>query len=310
MAVYHNSVELLVELLDNGANIDTKTAGTEDNLLEIAARYRSLDVLRMLLQRGASTDSCDEHGFDVNYYCWSSEDFSKSGASAIDTANVLSEYAVLDPQRTWLQGATILHVAAMSVDGHDVDALIARGHDAEAKDDKGATPILYAFGGGNASAYFALLAHGADSLCSFSSVEKMLHEAVKLQAKMSHSTVSSNPEKTGYRSIVKYILQHESPNINLAFKAPLGDEDYPPSVRGHRTTPRQLAEAYGSKTEAWFLTLLRKSGQSHYFTEQDKQRLRTLRLEGYAPRRRTRTRRQRRSNVEGEEQFWDAEENL
>ncbi|GAB7322040.1 hypothetical protein MBLNU13_g03089t2 [Cladosporium sp. NU13] len=237
-AVCHDSIEVLAELLDNGANIDTNTIGTRTTLLAMAAKLRHLEMLR--------------------------------------------EYVVLDPQSTW-QTVTVLHVVAASGDGPDVDALISRGHDVESKTDENLTPIACAVRFGNASTYLALLAHGAELKYSLYSVEIMLHEAVALQAQMPDSSYFLLPKMADYESIIKHIVQHGSPNINIAIRVQPGDDNYPPRFHGHSTTPRQLAEAFGPKTEAWFLTLLRESGQPHYFTKKDKRRLRTLRFAGYAP---------------------------
>lgn len=278
----HDSIEVLAELLDNGANIDTNTIGTRTTLLAMAAKLRHLEMLRMLLQRGASTDHCDVYGGDVHFYCWGSEDSSNKGFSATEITNVLGEYVVLDPQSTW-QTVTVLHVVAASGDGPDVDASISRGHDVESKTDENLTPIACAVRFGNASTYLALLAHGAELKYSLYSVEIMLHEAVALQAQMPDSSYFLLPKMADYESIIKHIVQHGSPNINIAIRVQPGDDSYPPRFHGHSTTPRQLAEAFGPKTEAWFLTLLRESGQPHYFTKKDKRRLRTLRFAGYAP---------------------------
>jgi hypothetical protein len=280
-AMHYSSVEVLAELLENGANIDAYLTGAQMTLLEAAAFRRRLDVLRLLLQRGASTDCRDELGFDVHFWCWVSPNYFNNGASTTETVNVLSEYMALDPQCTW-QNFAIIHAAAMSGDGHVIDALISSGHDVEAKGCQGWTPIAYAVEYGNAAAYFALLAHGADTTFSSSSVERMLHRAVAFQAQMPGSTFLPFPGNADYEPIIKHILQHGSPNLNIPIRVQPGAVDYLPSVRGHRTTPRQLAEAHGPKTEAWFLTLLLQTGHPHYFTKKDKRRLHALRLEGHA----------------------------
>jgi hypothetical protein len=214
--------------------------------------------------------------------CWGSKDCSNKGISATETANVLGEYVALDPRSECYDDA-ILHIAAMFVDGNDIDTLVSRGHDVNAKDENGATPIAYAVEYGNASAYLALLTHGADWGFSYLSIENMLLKAVTFQSQMPESTFLAFPERADYGSIIRHILKHGSPNLNLAFPIPLGDKHYPPSVRGHSTTARQLAQAHGTKTEACFLTLLLESGHPDYFTKKDKRRLHALRLEGQAP---------------------------
>jgi hypothetical protein len=284
-AVWCNSFEVFTELLENGANIDATNTPTQMSLLELAASLRRLDMLRILLQRGASPDHCDENGIDVHFLCWASEDHSDKGTSATDTANVLGEYVALDPRGTWREG-TILHIAAGWTDGHDIDALISCGHDVEAKNDDGETPITYAVELGNASTYLALLAHGADLDYSRSSVEKMLHKAVTMQAKTPGLEGLPLMKRKDYGLIIRHLLQHGSSDLNIAIKVDIEDEDFPASVQGHCTTPRQLAKAHGPKTEAWFLTLLLESGHPHYFTKKDKRRLHrlhSLRLGGYAP---------------------------
>jgi hypothetical protein len=110
---------------------------------------------------------------------------------------------------------------------------------------------------------------------------------------------------------------------------------------------KQIAEAYGPEIEAWFLTLLLESEQPHYITQKDKRRLRALGRKGYALQGYvlsedddfsrddetdqsddrfdvddrddhdgrngegdTSSTQNERSDVEEEEQFWDAEQGL
>jgi hypothetical protein len=110
----------------------------------------------------------------------------------------------------------------------------------------------------------------------------MWHKAVTSQAQKANASFLPLPEKADYEPIIKHILQHAHPSLDLTTPSNYELEDYPPSIRGRKVTPKQLAEAFGPKTEAWFLTLLCESGQQHHFTKEDKRRLHVLRREGYA----------------------------
>ena len=236
----------------------------------------------MLLQRGVSTDHCDEDGIDVHAVCWYSRDYRKEGASATDTFKVVNEYVALDPMRTWFFGINALHMAAANGDARDIDNLIAYGHDANVKDEEGATAIYAAVQNGNAPTYFALLAHGAELNFSPLSVEVMLHEALVYYARGPDPLFLLSSEPGDFQSIIRHILQHGQPNLDARIRGDFTDEEYPPTIRGRKVTPTQLAKALGPATEAWFLVLLQESGKSHYMTASNKLRLEFLRHAGYA----------------------------
>lgn len=281
-AVRHGNIEVLAELLDNGANIHAKLEREQMTLLEWAVYGRHLDVMRMLLQRGASTDHCKENGVDAYVCCWITKDYSYKRDSALEAYNILNEYATLHPKHTYFRNITVLHGAAQFADGADVDALISNGNDIEAKDDDGHTALAYAARNGTASAFFALLAHGADMNFSPSSVERMLHEAIAGRARMPTAAPIFFSYNIDYDAVVRHILQHGQPDLQMSIEIPAWDVNYPSIVRGHRFTPKELAKACCTETETWFLALLRECRRSHYFSEEDELRLRALRLGSHA----------------------------
>lgn len=271
----------MVELLDNGADVDTAIEHNQSTSLELAAKKRSMNVLRTLLQRGASADHCDKFGVDVYVSCWYPI-LTRAGAfPSRDVFHIVNEYIALDHTYTWGAGVRlpVLLAAATTVEGPDIDALISYGHNIEGADNGGRTVLFYAVSFGNPSAFFALLAHGADMYYESFSVELMLHETIKGEATRIDRTILA---VQAYDAIARHLLRNGSPDLNLIFDiAPESPSD-PASIRGRSVTLKQIAEANGPRIETWFLALLRESGDPHLFTKEDKRRLHALRLEGYA----------------------------
>lgn len=334
----------MAELLDNGANVDTAIERNGSTSLEQAAKWRNMGVLRTLLRRGASADHCDQFGIDVYVSCWYPNLEHTEECSSRDVFNVLSEYIALDHTYTWgtSQSLTVLQAAATTVKGSDIEALISYGHNIEGKDPGGRTALFYAASFGNPSAFFALLAQGADIDYESYSVELMLQAAVIGEASRVAGSYTPTEE---YETIAGHLLQNGNPDLDVLIEFPTDSSALPATIRGCDATLKQFAEANGPEIEAWFLTLLRESGHPHHFTKEDECRLNALRRGGHGLQGRVlgddedslrddgvdhsdtdeddgdddndgdnesnaRFAQDERSDVEGEEQFWDAEQDL
>lgn len=270
----------MVELLENGADVDTAVGRKGSTSLELAARMRNMNVLRTLLRRGASADHCDENGVDVYISCWYPKSNRAEASSSRDVFNVVSEYVALE--RTYTFGGsldiTVLQAAASAVEGPDIDALVSYGHGIEDRDNGSRTALFYAANFGNSSAFLALLAQGADMDYESFSVETMLQVTIEGRARTAHA----DSRARGYGAIAGHLLKNGHPDLNLLFVS-TDSSTGPTSIRGRNVTLKQIAEAYGPEIEAWFLTLLLESDQPRYFTQKDKRRLRVLQRKGYAP---------------------------
>ena len=303
-----------------------------------------MGVLRTLLRRGASADHCDQFGIDVYVSCWYPNSEHTEEFSSRDVFNVLSEYIALDHTYTWgtSQSLTVLQAAATTVKGPDIEALISYGHNIEGKDPGGRTALFYAASFGNPSAFFALLAQGADMDYESYSVEFMLQAAVIGEASRVAGSYTPTEE---YETIAGHLLQNGNPDLNILIEFPTDSSADPASIRGRVVTLKQIAEAYGPGIEAWFLTLLKESGHPHQFTIEDECKLNALRRGGHAlqgfvfgededslrdadgdhsdtdeddedddtdddDERNAKCAQDEQSDAEEEEQFWDAEQDL
>lgn len=201
--------------------------------------------------------------------------------SSRDVSNVVNVYFALDHTYTWGAGSRlpVLLTAATTVEGPDIDALISYGHGLEDTDNGGRTALFDAASFGNSSAFFALLAQGADMDYESFSVELMLHESIKGEANRKDRVLS--PVR-GYDEIAKHLLRNGNPDLDLLFDISIESSSDPASVRGRSVTLKQIIEANGPRIEDWFLTLLRESGHPHFFTKNDRRRLDVLRRERYA----------------------------
>lgn len=271
----------MAELLDNGADVDTAIERNGSTSLECAARRRNMGVLRTLLRRGASADHCDQFGIDAYVSCWYPNLKHMEESSSRDVFNVLSEYIALDHTYTWgtSHSLTVLQAAATIVKGPDIEALISYGHNIEGKDPGGRTALFYAASFGNPSAFFALLAQGADMDYESYSVELMLQATVTGEASRA---AGSNMPPEDYETIAGHLLQNGNPDLNVLIEFPTDSSADPASIRGRMVTLKQIAEAYGPGIEAWFLTLLKESGHPYQFTKEDECKLNALRRGGHA----------------------------
>jgi ankyrin repeat protein len=63
------SMDVAIYLLDNGADVDEAVTSAQITPLSMAAGLHEIDILRMLLSRGASLDHFDTYGFDAVTHC-------------------------------------------------------------------------------------------------------------------------------------------------------------------------------------------------------------------------------------------------
>lgn len=165
-AVLFNSVEVAAILLDDGAGVDEAVDSDRSSPLHVAATYKHIDVLRMLLRRGASPDHLDATGNDVFISCVKG-DPAQRHLAIVDLLKVLNDHVLLDPNTSEsLSGYTPLHLTAQTWGGPEIVFLINFGCDIELLDEEGLIALAWAAASANSTAYFSLLAHGATIECA------------------------------------------------------------------------------------------------------------------------------------------------
>lgn len=270
-----DNAEVVTELLDNGTDIDAAISSTQITALRWASEHRNMNLLRLLLQRGASPDHYDLLGCDVYMASVLLTPKANQQTTAKEMYDVLREYAVPDLETTRIWGATVLQVAAEHVSGQDINTLIALGSDPDSVDSLGSPALYHAVQYGNASAYFALLEQGARWDNPSCRSENLLFLALTGKAREEWEYSFITPD---FEGIVRHLLRHREVHLGVRFRIPSPGSRYPEDLWGRRATAKQLVHAYGPEVEAWFLGLVQEQCDL-VDADIDQCRLRALRLE-------------------------------
>jgi ankyrin repeat protein len=151
-AVDANCVDLVTQLLDQGASVDAR-----DRLgarpLSHAARSGHLQMVELLLARGAPIDARNLAGATALYFA--------AEGSHISIAQRLIERGA-DVKLTGRSGISPIAAAAYAGNEVIVEALLAAGADARAPDETGKPPIVYAAAGARLDIVKRLMARNVD----------------------------------------------------------------------------------------------------------------------------------------------------
>ena len=149
-------IESVAELLDYGVDVDAITDSHARTALMKSSLLKDPDMVRFLLQRGASTDPVDYAGYPAGSLCWRESD-QVSEHSSMDIFKLLTEndYSNIDLDRT-------LKLAAMEACGSQIESLINLGGSVRHYDGWQAPMQIAAFNG-NLSTYMATGLHYDDA---------------------------------------------------------------------------------------------------------------------------------------------------
>ncbi|KAL0299316.1 UNVERIFIED_CONTAM: hypothetical protein Sradi_6591400 [Sesamum radiatum] len=128
-AVHDSSVSL--SFIDNVQKDVLKILERGEAVLH-SARRGELEVLESLLEKGATTDFCDQYGLTALHVA--------AIKGIKDVVMMLVEFGA-DVERTDAEGHTALHMAVEGGSVETVEVLINRGANMSAKTKKGATPL-------------------------------------------------------------------------------------------------------------------------------------------------------------------------
>jgi hypothetical protein len=317
-AVVFNRVEVAAELIDCGAEVDSLTVQASGwTALQQAAFFKELDIVRFLLQRGASPDLLIPGGDLPDWTCWYLDD-RQTEHSSMDIFNLLCENVCPDMQAVDAYGSTSLHIAASNANGGQIDSLVSLGSDIHLQTRNGMVPIHYAINNGNFSAFSSLVLHYDEDI--FGGPDRLgwslLHWTVGSKAvyldEIWRDAVVDPTGPHEYGEILRDVLQRGvSPQARHRRESWWLEAAR--DLQGREVTAHELAVAYGPEVEAWFLGALRACGL--LVADDDINRLLDLESEGYGIECEEDSDTQSESlssdeDSESEEgdQFWDAEE--
>jgi hypothetical protein len=272
--VESGKVEIVAELLECGADVDAITDSAARTALMKSSQLKDPDMVRFLLQRGASTDPVDYAGYTAGSLCWRESDHTSKYLS-MDIFKLLIEngYPKFDAHRT-------LKLAAMEACSSQIESLIHLGGDVRHYDNGWQAPMQIAAFNGNHSTYMATAMHYEDIDFKHNTQLSRWLLLKTIAGKVCHSIDLSRgeipcPERPrDFDAIMMNMLQRGVdpeiwlyvPNLKLRW--------IPAQMQGQTARASEFAAAQGPDIEAWYLRMLRNCSLLESYA--DVQRLREL----------------------------------
>ena len=152
-AVYNRHPSSALALLAAGADVNLENGEFKIPVIQLAAQYGHVEILRAVIEHRADVDAANKHGDTaLHIAAW----YKKTEA-----VDVLVEAGANIEARN-RTGRTPLHGAALEEGAEMVQQLLQRGADKDALEDHKVTPLFMAVSTGNSAVVLALLAAGAD----------------------------------------------------------------------------------------------------------------------------------------------------
>jgi hypothetical protein len=265
-AVWSKDIRVIAELLDCGVDVNAVIESyIMDNALTCASRSKSLDVVRFLLQRGASADHVDVTGCAAGTSCWIiGDDLTRH--SSMDVFNLLVEYTHIEMDDDLRYRCSTLYNAAAHATGAQIDDLVSLGADVHLSDDSGKAAIHHAAFFGNYSTYSALASYYDWNI--FMNDKDFASCLLLCSIWGRTSTANEPPAKlhrppgryTQYDKVMTDILQRGVRPRNRLLAANSDVLRRPPSVFEQAVEVDNVAAELGPETEAWYLSMLRTCG--------------------------------------------------
>lgn len=237
-------MDVVEELLDNGADLERTFGLIQSTPLQWAVWHQQLDVVRLLLRRGASQDHINTIGWNVTFFCWPRLEFGRR--SMLDCLNLLAADAVQDLGTVDTEGWTVLHRVAAYATAAELLELIRQG----ARPEQVAMPLRWnalhhAVFYGNEDTYKALIPHFPDNMTSM--LDERGWTLLHIAASAGHGTIVQDLLERGANpdALSKPFFSH-----------------MPASLHGRACTPRQVALAQGPEREAQYVEAMRICGKS------------------------------------------------
>ena len=144
-AVYFDDIPKAMALINKGAPVDSPEKNTSFTPIFMAISNGSEDMLRMLIEQGASMDIYDDKGYAPIHRAVTGENYTSSAPYPANTMiQVLLEYGADINQGTQKEGTTPLMITAQEHKGSIMTFLIESGANEEITDNNQRTALDYA----------------------------------------------------------------------------------------------------------------------------------------------------------------------
>jgi ankyrin repeat protein len=210
--------------------------------LQWAIKHSHLDVVRTLIENGASLDHISTLGWSGLFYCWPHVRI--MGKEQSEMLKILAENSVLDLEQTDTLNWTAFQRASAFGTSKDITTLITLG--AQPLSFNGPlqwSAIHYAIDAGNWDTFATLLPYYGNIVKDI--VDERGWSLLHLAA------------ARGHKQTIRYLLQiGTNPYLqSIPSKAYL-----PESLLNKRCTPEDIAEAYGQEQRKVFLDIVQELG--------------------------------------------------
>jgi hypothetical protein len=278
---------VIAELLDCGVDVDAITNYSDmSNALTRASEMKYLDIVRFLLQRGASADHVDSFGFGAGTLCWFKGD-DETRYSSTDIFNLLTEISHLDVNDNLQCQFPPLFIAASHATGAQIDALVRLGADVHLNESDPRAAVTHAAWSGNYSTYSALASYYSGDVFNTNTElasQLLLNTLYGRQYLLDEAPVLVHVD-AGRRSpeYDKIMIDMFQRGVGPRTRLNVADSVMyyrPHDVHNQDYAANELAAAMGPKTEAWYLSILCICG---LLAHGEIQRLRELAEAGHVP---------------------------
>jgi hypothetical protein len=248
-------------------------------MLIIASRDKQLDLVRFLVQRGASADHLNFLGVGASASCWYVDDL-ETNYSSLDIYNVLDESTYTDLRSE--EGHHIMTIAFASAVGcgSHIDSLVRLGYDVYQYGPDQMAIIGLAAGYGNYSTYSALVSHfGGNIFSRVKNVCVYLLGCAVLGKELKQLVIPA--WRVEYDKIVMDLLQRCGDDRLWPLPPRLDADPRLFAIMRQGIKASDLATAFSPETEAWYLGIVRSCGFISLQEEKEAmQRLRELSAAG------------------------------
>ena len=272
---------MVTELLDCGVDVDaTADNSVMSTMLQISSAAKQLDLIRFLLQRGASADLEHSMGCVPSALCWLISDI-KTKHTSMDVYNVLSESTYIDLRYDKHDLAVAVTFVATYVCASQIDSLIRFGFDNYQGMLDPCVTLALAATCGNSDTYSALVSRFGPEVFAYDDIASSFLLKITILGK--YLCWARDPNLvSAHDEILRDLLQRCGDDRLWPLPALLDRDPRLSAILSEKMKASELAAALSPEIEAWYLDTVRTCGFLDIDEENEvMQRLRELTFAGY-----------------------------